>query len=342
MAQVRADVMKVAAVGKAKGGLELVDRDIPEPGPGEALVRVEACGVCHSDALTMEGQWPGIRYPRAPGHEIAGVIEAVGDGVTMWKAGARVGVGWHGGHDGACEACRRGRFVNCANLKIPGISYDGGYAEYVAVPVEALAALPEAIPFEEAAPLLCAGVTTFNALRHTGARAGDLVAIQGIGGLGHLGVQFASRMGFKTAAIGRGRDKEPLARQLGAHVYIDSEAGDPGQALAKLGGARVILATAPSAKAMSPLIPGLGLEGELVVVGASPETLQASAFDLIGMTRTVRGWPSGSSIDSEDALRFCALTGIRPMIETFPRRQAAAAYERMITGKVRFRSVIVR
>lgn len=341
MARAAVSEMMVARVGKPGGGLELASQGIGYPGPNQVRVKVEACGVCHSDMMTVEGLWPGLSYPRAPGHEIAGVIDELGPGVTGWKKGARVGVGWEGGHDGTCEFCRRGRFVNCVNLKVPGISYDGGYAEYVIVPSEALAALPEGLTFEEAAPILCAGVTTFNALRHTGARAGELVAVQGIGGLGHLGLQFARHMGFRTAAIGRGRDKEALARKLGAHLYIDSETVDPAQTLLKLGGARVILVTAPSAKAASPLVGGLGVDGELMIVGASPEPMQIGSMDLIRHTRTVRGWPSGSSIDSEDALKFCVLTGIRPMIDVFPRRNAAQAYERMTSGKVRFRAVLV-
>lgn len=333
--------MKAARVAGPKKGFQVVDEEKPSPGPNEVRVKVEACGVCHSDLFTAEGLWPGIEYPRAPGHEIAGTIDAAGPGAGMWKKGARVGIGWDGGHDGTCGACRRGRFINCSNLKVPGISYDGGYAEFVVAPVSALARLPEELDFSDAAPLMCAGVTTFNALRNTGARAGDLVAIQGLGGLGHLGVQFAAKMGFRTVAIGRGKDKEELARKLGAHAYLDTEAGDPAQALMKMGGARAILATAPSAKAAAALVGGLGTAGELMIIGADPQKMEIGSLDLIGQTRSVRGWASGSSMDIEDALSFAVLTGVRPMIETFPRADAAKAYERMMSGKARFRVVIV-
>jgi D-arabinose 1-dehydrogenase-like Zn-dependent alcohol dehydrogenase len=333
--------MKAARVAGPKKGFELVEEEKQAPGPNEVRVKVEACGVCHSDSFTAEGLWPGIEYPRAPGHEIAGVIDAVGPGAGRWKKGARVGIGWDGGHDGTCEACRRGRFINCANLKVPGISYDGGYAEFVVVPVSALARLPEGLDFAEAAPLMCAGVTTFNALRNTSARAGDLVAIQGLGGLGHLGVQFAAKMGFRTVAVGRGRDKETLARALGAHAYLDTEAGDPARALSQMGGARAILATAPSAAAAAALVGGLGVGGELMIIGADPRKMEIGSFDLIGQTRSVRGWAAGSSMDVEDALNFALLAGIRPMIETFPRAEAAKAYERMMSGKARFRAVLV-
>lgn len=340
MAKVSVGMMTVARIAKPGAGFEVVERPIPEPGPNQVRVKVEACGVCHSDSFVVEGAWPGIAYPRTPGHEIAGVIDAVGPGAEVWKKGARVGVGWHGGHDFTCDSCRRGRFINCDNAKVTGISFDGGYGEYMIAPGEAVAALPEALGFAEAAPLMCAGVTTYNSVRHTQARGGDLVAVLGIGGLGHLAIQFCNKMGFKTVAIARGKDKEPLARQLGAHVYLDSAVVDPAQTLRKLGGARVILATAPSSKAASALVSGLGVGGELVVLGISQEPLQINGLDLVGATRTVRGWPSGSSIDIQDTLRFCALTGIRPMIETFPREQAAQAYERMMSGRVRFRAVL--
>jgi D-arabinose 1-dehydrogenase-like Zn-dependent alcohol dehydrogenase len=338
---VKAGVMSAAQIAKRGGGFELVEKEVSDPGAYEVRVKAEACGVCHSDSWLVNGTWPGIQYPRAPGHEIAGIVDAVGSDVKVWKKGQRVGIGWHGGHDGTCDPCRRGRFIHCVNAKVTGFSFDGGYGEYVVAPQEALAPLPEALSFPEAAPLLCAGVTTFNALRHTGARAGDLVAVLGIGGLGHLAVQFANKMGFRTAAIARGRDKEELARGLGAHLFIDSEKVDPAQTLAKLGGARVILATAPSAKAIDSLVGGLGVDGELMVVGAPAEPLSIGAVDMILGARSVRGWASGSSIDSQDTLNFAALTGIRPMIETFPRRKAAEAYDRMMTGKARFRSVLV-
>lgn len=334
--------MKVARVTGPKKGFQVVDEEIPEPGANQVRIKVEACGVCHSDVVTAEGMMPGIRYPRAPGHEIAGVIDALGPGVTSWKRGARVGVGWHGGHDGTCDACRRGRFVNCVNLRVPGIHYDGGYAEYVVAPIEALARIPDALSFVEAAPLMDAGVTTYNALRHTNAHAGDLVAVQGIGGLGHLALQFANKMGFKTAAIARGRDKEALARKLGAHVYIDADAEDPAQALQKMGGARAIIAVSPSAKAAESVVTGLAAWGELMIVGVDPQPMKVGSFDLVLQTRNVRGWAAGNSIDSEDTLNFCALSGIRAMVETFPRADAAKAYERMMSGQARFRAVIVR
>jgi D-arabinose 1-dehydrogenase-like Zn-dependent alcohol dehydrogenase len=338
---VKVGVMSAAQVAKPGGGFEFVEKDIPEPGPNEVRVKVEACGVCHSDSFVVDGTWPGLQYPRVPGHEIAGVVDAVGSAVKTWRKGQRAGIGWHGGQDGTCDACRRGRFVHCVNAQVTGISFDGGYADFVVAPQDALAALPEALSFPEAAPLLCAGVTTYNALRHTGAHGGDLVAVHGIGGLGHLAVQFANKMGFRTAAIARGKDKEDLARKLGAHLYIDSDVVDPAQTLRKFGGARVILATAPSAKAISALTAGLGVDGELMIVGIPNEPLSIGVLDLITKAGSVRGWAAGSSIDSQDTLNFCALTGIRPMIETFPRRKAAEAYERMISGKARFRSVIV-
>lgn len=332
--------MKVVQISKAGGNFEITEKEAPKPGPNQVRIQVKACGVCHSDVFTKEGYWPNIEYPRAPGHEIAGIIDEVGPGVNRWKKGERVGVGWAGGFCGECDACRRGLFVNCPNLKVTGINFDGGYAEYIIAPREALAAIPDALSFEEAAPILCAGVTTFNALRNTGARAGDLVAVQGIGGLGHLGVQFANKMGFHTIAISKGKDKEALARKLGAHVYLDTDKTNPAQELQKLGGARVILATAPHAKSVSALVDGLGVNGELMIVGASMDPMEISSIQLIGKTRTVRGWPSGSSIDSEDAMKFCALTGIRPMIEKFPREKASQAYEKMMTNKARFRVVL--
>ena len=333
--------MKAVQVNKLGGIFETVDRPIPEPGPGEVRIEVKACGICHSDMFTKEGHWPGIKYPRCPGHEIAGVLDELGEEVASWKKGQRVGLGWAGVFCGACLACRKGEFVHCATLQVPGIHFDGGYAHFVIAPADSLAALPEALSFEDAAPMLCAGVTTFNALRHTGAKPGDLVAIQGIGGLGHLGVQFANKMGFRVAAISRGKDKEAFAKKLGAHVYIDADQGDPAGQLNKLGGARVILCTAPSGKSMTPLFNGLGLHGEMITIGGSMEPIEVSPMQLIMMGRTVRGWASGSPIDSEETLNFCALTGVRAMIETFPLAKAADAYERVMSNKVRFRAVLV-
>src|SRR3989475_6336026 len=333
--------MKVAQVPKAGADFEIVEREIPQPGPGQVRIRVQACGVCHSDMLTKEGAWPGIVYPRVPGHEVAGVIDAAGSGVTQWTKGQRVGVGWHGGQDGTCLACRRGDFANCANLKVSGISYDGGYQEYMVAPVEALARMPESLDAAEAAPLMCAGVTTFNALRHSGALPSDLVAIQGIGGLGHLGIQFAKKFGYRVVAIGRGADNAALARKLGADLYIDSAATDAATELQKLGGARVILATAPSGKSMSALVGGLGANGTLLVVGASMDPIEGSPNQLLFGRKRVQGWPGGMPTDSEDTLRFAEMTGVRPMIEKLPLEKAPEAYARMIEGKARFRMVLV-
>jgi len=332
--------MKAVQVAKAGGGLELVERNIPEPGRGQVRIKVEACGICHSDLLVKEGYWPGIQYPRVPGHEIAGRIDAIGADVTNWKPGQRVGVGWHGGHCFTCDSCRRGHFVLCQFEKITGINHDGGYAEYMVTPAEAVAAMPDHLPAAEAAPLLCAGITVFNALRNSGARAGDLVAVQGIGGLGHLGIQYACQMGFRTVAIGRGSDKETLARKLGASVYVDTAAGNPAEALQKLGGARVILATAPDSKSMSALVDGLAPDSKLLVVGAGTEALTVTPLQLIGGRKSIQGWPSGSAIDSEDTLRFSSQTGVRPMIERYPLEKATEAYEQMISGRARFRVVL--
>ncbi len=332
--------MKAAQISKPGGNFELVERPIPEPARNEVRIQVEACGLCHSDALVKEGYWPGLQYPRVPGHEIAGRVDAVGADVTQWKRGQRVGVGWHGGHCFTCDACRRGDFVLCQNEKITGISYDGGYQEYMLAPAEAVAAIPEELPATEAAPLLCAGITVFNSLRNAGARPGDLVAVQGIGGLGHLGIQYARQMGFRTFAIGRGKDKEPLARKLGAHHFIDTSAGDPAQELQKFGGARVILATAPDAKSMSALVNGLSVNGKLLVIGASPEPITVSPLQLISGKKSIQGWPSGSSIDSEDTMRFSALTGVRPKIEVFKLEQAEEAFARVMENRVRFRAVL--
>jgi D-arabinose 1-dehydrogenase-like Zn-dependent alcohol dehydrogenase len=328
--------MKVAQISRPGGGFQVVEREIPTPGPGQVRIKVQAC----SDVLTVEGSWPGIQYPRVPGHEVAGVIDEVGAGVSVWTKGQRVGVGWHGGQDNTCPECRRGDFRNCRNLKISGISYDGGYQQYMVAPVEALAAMPESLSYEEAAPLLCAGITTFNALRHSGALPADLVAVQGIGGLGHLGIQFANKFGYKVAAIGRGAENATLAKKLGASVYIDSQATNAAQELQKLGGAKAILATAPSSKAMSELIDGLGPNGRLIVVGATFDPIEVTPLQLISGSRAIQGWSSGIPTDSEDTLRFAELTGVRPMIETYPLERAAEAYARMMSGKAEFRVVL--
>lgn len=320
--------------------LEMRDVALRDPGPGEVRIKVEACGVCHSDALTVTGAWPGISFPRAPGHEIAGRIDALGPQTDGWNAEERVGVGWHGGHDGTCDRCRRGDFITCRNGLIPGISYDGGYAQYVVAPVVALARIPGELTAVEAAPLMCAGITTFNSLRRSGARAGDLVAVLGVGGLGHLAVQYASKMGFRTVAIARGKDKEALARSLGAVEYIDSRATDPGKALQAMGGARVVLATVTAAAAMEPLIPGLAVDGQLLIVGSTMEPLHVITAPMIGQRSSVRAWPSGTCADSEDAMRFSVLTGVRAMIETMPLERAKDAYERMLSGAARFRMVL--
>lgn len=332
--------MRAVQVKTANGPFELVERDIPEPATGQVRIKVQACGICHSDAFTKLGAFPGIQYPRVPGHEVVGVVDAVGAGVPDWRTGQRVGVGWHGGHCGHCASCRRGDFITCASGQIPGITYDGGYADYMIAPFGALASIPDELASAEAAPLLCAGITTYNALRNSGVRAGDLVAVLGIGGLGHLGVQFAARMGCRTVAIARGADKGPLARKLGAHHYFDSKAQDVAAELTKLGGARVILSTVTNSKAMSAVLGGLGVDGKMIVVGASAEPIEVSPFLLIGGRRSIQGWPSGTSIDSEDTLAFSALSGIRPMIETMPLERAPEAYERMMSGEARFRMVI--
>jgi D-arabinose 1-dehydrogenase-like Zn-dependent alcohol dehydrogenase len=337
---IAAATMKVAQVSKPGAGIQIVEREIPKPGAGHVRIKVQACGVCHSDALTVEGSWPGIQYPRIPGHEVAGIVDEAGAGVTEWKKGQRVGVGWHGGHDNTCRECRRGDFGNCRNMQIPGISYDGGYQQYMVAPVEALVAIPDSLSDVDAAPLLCAGITTYNALRHSGALPGDLVAVQGIGGLGHLGVQFANKFGYKVVAIGRGPENAALAKKLGASVYIDSKATKAAEELQKLGGARVILATAPSSKAMSELIDGLGPNGKLVVIGAAFDPIEVSPVQLITGSKTIQGWASGTPADSEDTLRFSELTGVRPMNETYPLEQAAEAYARMMSGKAEFRVVL--
>jgi D-arabinose 1-dehydrogenase-like Zn-dependent alcohol dehydrogenase len=332
--------MKVAQVPRPGADFQIVEREIPRPGAGHVRIKVQACGVCHSDVLTKEGLWPGIQYPRIPGHEVAGIVDEVGAGVSTWKKGQRVGVGWHGGQDGTCPQCRRGDFRNCQNLKIAGLSYDGGYQQYMIAPIEALAAIPETLSDVDAAPLLCAGITTFNALRHSGALPSDLVAVQGIGGLGHLGIQFASKFGYKVAAIGRGPESASLAKKLGASIYIDSQATNAAEALQKLGGAQVILATAPSSKAMSALIDGLGPNGKLMVIGAAFEPIEVTPIQLINGSRAIQGWSSGTPTDSEDTLRFAELTGVRPMIETYPLEKAEEAYARMMSGKAQFRVVL--
>jgi 2-desacetyl-2-hydroxyethyl bacteriochlorophyllide A dehydrogenase len=332
--------MRVMQITRPNGPFELVERDIPEPARGQVRIKVDACGICHSDVVVKDGLFPGLHYPRVPGHEIAGRVDAVGEGVANWKSGQRVGVGWHGGHCFVCDPCRRGDFILCQNEKITGLSFDGGYAEYMVAPAEAVAALPDNLPADEAAPLLCAGITVYNSFRNAGARAGDVVAIQGIGGLGHLGIQYARQMGFHTVGIGRGGDKEPLARKLGAHTYVDTSANPPASQLQKFGGARVILATAPDSKAIAALVGGLAPGGKLVIVGVSPEPLNISLMDLILARRSIQGWPSGTAKDSEDTLRFSVLTGVRPMIERYPLEKATEAYEQMISGRARFRVVL--
>ncbi len=333
--------MKAIQVAKAGGTLDLCDRKVPELKPDWVLIKVQACGVCHSDMLLKEGYWPGVQYPRIPGHEVAGVIDEVGPNVTVWKKGQRVGVGWYGGHCGVCDPCRRGEFVCCVVSPVTGFSHDGGYAEYMVAPAQSLAAIPDDLTPEEAAPLMCAGITTYNALRNSGARPGDLVAIQAIGGLGHLAVQFASKFGYRTVAIGRGNDARDLALKLGATSYLDSQSANPAEELKKMGGARAILSTAPSGKAMSGLIDGLGVNGKLMVIGASSEPIEVSPVQLIGAKRSIQGWAAGTSIDSEDTLRFSALAGVRPMIEKFPLARGAEAYDRMMSGKARFRVVLM-
>jgi D-arabinose 1-dehydrogenase-like Zn-dependent alcohol dehydrogenase len=332
--------MKVAQISKPGGEFEIVERELPKPGAGEVRIKVQACGVCHSDVLTKEGAWPGIQYPRVPGHEVAGVIDELGAGVSEWKQGQRVGVGWHGGHCGTCLLCRRGDFGNCRSMKVAGISYDGGYQQYMLAPEEALVAIPDSLGDVEAAPLLCAGITTYNALRHSGAMPGDLVAVEGIGGLGHLGVQFANKFGYKVVAIGRGPESAALAKKLGAHLYIDNQATNAAEELQKLGGAQVILATAPSSKAMSELIDGLAPNGKLMVVGATFDPIEVTPIQLITPNRTIQGWASGTPADAEDTLSFAELSGIRPMIETYPLEKAAEAYARMMSGQAQFRVVL--
>jgi D-arabinose 1-dehydrogenase-like Zn-dependent alcohol dehydrogenase len=332
--------MRAVQVPQAKGDFEIVERDIPEPTPGTIRIKVQACGICHSDSLTKEGLFPGIEYPRVPGHEVVGIVDAVGKSVARWKPGQRVGVGWHGGHCGYCDSCSRGDFFACqTSTMISGVSFDGGYADYMVAPAEAIAAVPDELSAVEAAPLMCAGITTFNCLRNSGARAGEVVAVLGLGGLGHLGVQFASKMGFRTIGIARGKDKEPLAKQLGAHHYIDSQTNDPAKELLKFGGAKVILATVTNADAMSAVEGGLAVNGTLMLIGAVP-SLQVSPLQLLTYRQSVKGWYSGMAIDSQDTLAFSVLTGVRAMNEVYPIEQVAEAYERMLSGKARFRVVL--
>jgi D-arabinose 1-dehydrogenase-like Zn-dependent alcohol dehydrogenase len=327
-------------VSKPKGPFEIVEQDIPEPGSGQVRIKIQACGLCHGDWFIKEGLISGIQYPRVPGHEIAGVIDAIGSEVTQWKKGQRVGVGWFAGHCGHCESCRRGDFVTCSYAQLPGITYDGGYADYMIAPTEGLASIPDGLSATEAAPMMCAGLTTYNALRNSGARVGDLVAVLGIGGLGHLGVQFASKMGFNTIAIGRGKDKEELARKLGARQYIDSRSQNAAEELTKLGGAKVILATVPSGKAMSAILGGLAVNGKLVIIGASDEPIEVPQALFISGRRSLIGWPGGTSMDSQDTLSFSVLSDVRPMIEVFPLEHVTEAFEQMMSGKAKFRSVL--
>jgi D-arabinose 1-dehydrogenase-like Zn-dependent alcohol dehydrogenase len=339
-AEVAVATMKVAQVSRPGADFQIVEREVPKPGSGHVRIKVQACGVCHSDVFTKEGLWPGIEYPRVPGHEVVGVIDEVGAGVSEWKKGQRVGVGWHGGHDNTCLQCRRGDFRNCRNLQVPGISYDGGYQQYMIAPVEAVLSIPAGLSDVEAAPLLCAGITSYNALRHSGALPGDLVAIQGVGGVGHLGIQFASKFGYNVAAIGRGSDIAALAKKLGASLYIDTSSTNVAEALQQLGGAQVIIATAPSSKAMSELIDGLAPNGKLIVIGVASDPIEVTPVQLITGSRTLQGWASGTTADEEDTVRFAELSGVRPMTETYPLEKAAEAYARMMSGKAQFRVVL--
>ena len=331
--------MKAMVVREAGGPFELEERDIPAPGPGEIRVKVEACGICHSDAFVKFGQFPGLQLPRAPGHEVAGVVDEVGEGVDLFSPGDRVGVGWHGGHCFECDPCRRGDFINCRNQQVCGISYDGGYQEYMVCPWHAVARIPDGLDAADAAPLLCAGITTFNALRNSGAKPGDVVAVQGVGGLGHLALQYAKRMGFHTVALSRGKDKEELARKLGAHTYIDAKSQNEVDELQKLGGADVILATAPSGKAIEGVLGGLSERGKLMLVAAAPDPFSINAFAMLS-GKQVHGWPSGTAIDSEDTMRFSALTDVRPQIERFPLEGANEAFAKVMDNTIRFRAVL--
>ncbi|MCF4102610.1 alcohol dehydrogenase [Gillisia sp. M10.2A] len=332
--------MKAAQIQEKGGDFVLVDMDKPSPKENEILIKVEACGICHSDDLLKQGLFPGIEYPRVPGHEVVGIVEEVGKNVSKWKVGQRVGVGWHGGHCFECTPCRKGDFVNCENAKVCGISYDGGYAEYMCAPNEAIAAIPEELSSAAAAPLLCAGITVYNALRNSGIRAGDVVAVQGIGGLGHLAVQYASKMGMRTVAISTNDSKKELAKELGAHHYIDISKQDPAEELQKLGGANLILATAPHSDAITKVVNGLGIDGKLLMVAATGEPIEVSPLQLLMGRKSVAGWPSGTAIDSEDTLNFSVLSGTEPMIEEFPLKDVAKAYDKMINNKARFRVVL--
>lgn len=333
-------LMKAAQISRPGGEFELVEREIPEPQANQVRVRVEACGICHGDVFVKEGFWPGLKYPRIPGHEIAGYIDKVGAGITNWQEGQRVGVSWHGGHCGECEYCRQGDFSNCRHALVTGIDYDGGYAEYTVVPTSALAKIPEDFNSIEAAPLLCAGLTTFNALRHSGVRGGELVAVQGIGGLGHLAIQFAHKLGCQTVAISRGQDKKQLSLELGASYYLDAESVNVAESLTQMGGAKVILATAPNSKAISTLVNGLGVNGKLLVLGATKEPIEVSPLQLIKGSKSVQGWHSGHAKDAEETLNFTVLSGVRPQIETFPLTKASLAYQRMLKNQARFRVVL--
>jgi D-arabinose 1-dehydrogenase-like Zn-dependent alcohol dehydrogenase len=327
-------------VSKAGGDFELIERDIPQPGPGEIRIKVQVCGVCHSDVLTKQGGFPGMTYPRVPGHEVVGIVDEVGNAVSEWKKGDRVGVGWHGGHCFVCDSCRRGDFMTCQNESITGLLRDGGYQQYMLARHEAVALVPEGLDSADAGPLMCAGVTTFNSLRHSKARVGDLVAVQGVGGLGHLGIQYAAKAGYRVVAIGRGPENEALAKKLGAFAYIDSKAGRVADELKKLGGARVILATAPNSKAMAETIDGLSVDGTLLVVGAPFEPMPVSVLSLILARRAIQGWPAGTARDSQDTLEFSKFSGVRPMIEKYPLEKVKEAYERMESGHAEFRVVL--
>ncbi len=332
--------MRAVQVPGPNKPFQLIEKEIPTPKKNGVRVKIKACGVCHSDSFTKEGIFPGIQYPRVPGHEIMGVIDALGEDVSGWKIGQRVGIGWYGGHCTVCDSCRRGDFITCSNLQIPGITYDGGYADYVVVPKEALALVPETLSPTEAGPLMCAGITTFNSLRHSGAMPGDTVAILGIGGLGHLAIQFAVKMGFKTVAIARGQDKQALAKKLGAHEYIDSEKQSVSEELKRLGSAKVILSTVTNAQAMNAAVEGLSVDGKLIVVGAALEPVSVSPLWLISGRRSIVGWSSGTSMDSQETLSFSTLTGVRSMNQIFPLEKAAEAYDLMMSGKARFRVVL--
>lgn len=332
--------MKAAQVQEKGGDFIIVDIEKPAPKENEVLIKVEACGICHSDAFVKEGTFPGIQYPRVPGHEVVGVVEETGTNVSLWKKGQRVGVGWHGGHCFQCEPCRRGDFVNCKNAKVSGLSYDGGYAEYMTAPQEAVAAIPEELSSVEAAPLLCAGITVYNALRNSGIRPGDLVAVQGIGGLGHLAVQYSVKMGMRTVALSHSDSKEELAKELGAHHFINTERQNASEILQQLGGAHLILATAPVSTAISKVVNGLGNNGKLIAVAATTDPIEVSPLQLLMGRKSIAGWASGTAKDSEDTLNFSALTNTTPKIEEFPLEKVNEAYERMISNKARFRVVL--